>query len=183
MATELQKTWEERIHKAKKVREEWADKFRVALGRAYFEGDQNPGVPESEWITINKIYTHLMAQLPTMYSLDPYFYVKVKKSFTIDPKEIAEMERRGKIRQAMLNYLKVELELKKKARLAISDAHFEYGVLKVRRASDLQEHPQAGKTIVDDDGKPILDPDTQAEQVYPERIAVNERYQWLRVFL
>ena len=182
MATKLQKEWEENIKKAKTKREEWATQFRVALGRAYFEGQQKPpDVNENEWITINKIYTHLMAQLPTMYSVDPYFYVKVKKSFTIDPKEIAEMERRGKIRQSMLNYLKVELELKKKARLAISDAHFEYGVLKVRRASDLQEHPQAGETIVDGDGKPIPDPDTGEEQVYPKQLATNERYEWLRV--
>ncbi len=181
MATKLQKDWESRIKKAKTVREKWAEKFRVALGRAYFEGDQNPGLPDSEWITINKIYTHLMAQLPTMYSLDPYFYVKVKKSFTIEPDAIAEMERRGKIRQAMLNYLKVELKLKEKARLAISDAHFEYGVLKVRRAADLEDHPRAGETIVDGEGKPILDPDTQKEQVYPDTLPVNERYQWLRV--
>ena len=51
MATKLQKEWEERIKKAKRVREDWASLFRVELGRKYFEGQQNPGgIPESEWI-------------------------------------------------------------------------------------------------------------------------------------
>ena len=181
MASKLQKTWEKRIEKAKKAREDWADLFRVDLGRKYFEGQQNPGVPDEEWITINKIYTHLMAQLPAMYSLDPYFYVKVKKSFKIDVEAIAEMERKGKIRQSMLNYLKVELKLKSKARMAISDAHFEYGILKVRRASDLEKHPRAGEEIVDDDNKPVLDPETGKPQVYPEMLPVNERYEIHRV--
>ena len=114
--------------------------------------------------------------------MDPYFYVKLKKSFKIvDPEELQEMERKGKIRQSNLNYLKVELKLKEKARLAISDAHFEYGVLKARRASELQEHPQKGETIVDGDGNPVLDPETKKEQVYPDEIPVNERYELSRV--
>jgi len=186
--TDLQKQWEERIVAARKARDEWADHFKVALGRAYFEGKDNPGYPEQEWISINKIYTHLQAQLPTLYSVDPYFYVKVKKSFQVDPEQpigsadhIVEMERKGKVRQSYLNYLKVELELKKKARLSIQDAHFAYGVAKVRRASELKKHPQAGETIVDEDGNDLLDPETQQPQVYPDDIPINERYELNRI--
>jgi len=183
-----QKKWEERIIAARKARDEWADHFKVALGRAYFEGNDNPGYPEEEWISINKIYTHLQAQLPTLYSVDPYFYVKVKKSYQVDPEEelesaghIVEMERKGKVRQSYLNYLKVELELKRKARLSIQDGHFAYGVAKVRRASESKKHPQAGETIVDGEGNDVLDPETQAPQVYPDVIPINERYELNRI--
>jgi hypothetical protein len=62
------------------------------MGRQYFEGMQNPGEPDNEWITVNKIYAHLMAQLPTLYSVDPYFYVKLKRSFSPDPVQIAVYE-------------------------------------------------------------------------------------------
>ncbi|HET9887118.1 MAG TPA: hypothetical protein VFR10_06355, partial [bacterium] len=79
MASDLQKLWSERIERAKKKRKEWEDEFRIDLGRAYWEGKQNPGYPAEEWITINKIYAHLQAQLPLLYSLDPYFYVKLEK--------------------------------------------------------------------------------------------------------
>ena len=182
MANDLYKTWSERINRAKKVREEWATEFRVQMGRDYFEGRQNPGYPEDEWITVNKVYSHLQAQLPLLYSMDPYFYVKLKKSYSIDPTTIAEYEQRGKIRQAMLNYLKGELGLKEKAQLGILDAHFEYGVLKSRRASEAEDHPHAGEAILAEDGKtPLVDEETGAPQVYPDTIPVNERYEWTRV--
>lgn len=180
MATDLQKTWEGRLDRAKKKREEWAEQFRVKTGRDYFEGNNNPGYPVDEWINVNKIYSHLSAQLPLLYSIDPYFYVKLKKSYSIDPTQIAEFERRGKIRQAMLNYLKGELELKPKARLAILDAHFEYGVMKVRRASDSKKHEQAGEPIKGEDGKQLKGEDGE-KLVYPDYIPVNERYEICRI--
>jgi hypothetical protein len=181
MATDLQKKWEERLQCAKKKRAEWAEQFQVQKGRDYFEGRTNPGYPADEWINVNKIYSHLAAQLPLLYSIDPYFYVKLKKSYQVSPEDIAEYERRGKIRQAMLNYLKGELDLKAKARLAILDAHFEYGVMKVRRASESKKHPQAGEPIKGEDGKQLRNPDTDEKLVYPDYIPVNERYEIGRI--
>lgn len=181
MATDLQKKWEEKLQRAKKVREQWAKQFKTEIGRAYFEGDQNPGYPQEEWITVNKIYSHLQAQLPLLYSMDPYFYVKLKKSYSIDPEQIAKFEAMGKTRQAMLNYLKGELDLKSKARLGIQDAHFEYGVLKVRRASDLKDHPHAGEPVLDEDGTPLKDEKTGKEITYPDTLPVNERYELFRI--
>ena len=188
--TELQTKWEERIQDAVKVRDEWAKEFRVDMGRDYFEGKQNPGYPEDEWITIPKIYAHLQAQLPFLYSMDPYFYVKLKKSHKkglgrLDEQEfaqvIAEDELKGTVRQGMLNYLKGELKLKSKARLGILDAHFAYGVLKSRHASETEKHPNAGKPIVDDDGNDLKDPDTGETQIYPDEIPINKRYEALRI--
>lgn len=180
MATDLQKKWETRLSCAKKAREKWAAQFKTEIGRAYFEGEQNPGYPKDEWITVNKIYSHLQAQLPMLYSMDPYFYVKLKKSYSINPDDIAKFDAMGKTRQAMLNYLKIELKLKEKARLGIQDAHFEYGVLKVRRASDLKEHPHAGDPILDQDGNPLMD-EAGKELTYPDEVPVNERYELFRI--
>lgn len=172
--------WQDRIRRSVKKRKEWAEQFQVELARSYFDGKQNPGYPNSEWITINKIYSHLMAQLPTLYGMDPYFYVKLKKSFNPDPVEIANYDRRGKIRQSYLNYLKTELKLKEKARMGIQDAHFSYGIMKVRYAADEVENPDAGKPMQDDqendiqgeNGEPLLEPD---------KIPINERYVLSRV--
>lgn len=183
---DLQKKWEDRIQKAKKLKTVWEDEFRVQLSRDYFAGRQNPGFPEDEWITINKIYSHLMAQLPTLYNVDPYFYIKVKKSFSPDPIEIAKFEAKAKVRQSFLNYLKGEVKLKTKARLGIQDAHFSLGVLKTRYAADEQENPDARKPILSErqneegeqipltseDGSPLLEPDY---------IPINERYEISRV--
>jgi hypothetical protein len=190
MASDLQREWEDKISDALEKREEWAKEFRVQMGRDYFEGKQNPGYPEDEWITIPKIYAHLQAQLPFLYSMDPYFYVKLKKSHKkgiggMDQetfaREIAITELKGTVRQGMLNHLKGELKVKSKARLGIQDAHFAYGILKSRHASDTEEHPNAGAPILDDDGKEVKDPDTGEPQVYPDEVPINKRYEALRI--
>jgi len=177
MKEDLQKLWEERIQRAKKVREDWAKEFRVDEGWSYFEGQNNPGYPPDQWINVNKIYSHLQAQLPMLYSIDPYFYIKLKKSFQPDPKTIQKYELKGKGRLAMVNYLKGELDLKSKARMGILDAHFEYGVIKVRRAADWKNHPKAGESILDDDGNEMIDETTGGPLVYPDQLPVNERYE------
>lgn len=172
----IQNLWEDRINRAKKFREEWEQQFRIKLSRDYFAGKQNPGYPESEWITINKIYSHLMAQLPSLYGVDPYFYIKTKRSFSPKPDDIAAFEQKAKIRQAYLNYLKGELKLKTKARLGVQDTFFAYGVMKTHYVADEVENPDAGKKMEGDlkdvDGNPIMEPDI---------IPINERYSLTRI--
>lgn len=196
MPSKIQKTWEERLRLAKEKKDEWMTKFKVELARQYWEGFQNNyGYAEAEWITVNRIYSHLQAQLPMLYSMDPYFYVKLKKSFDSltdedvqawtqsgnIPPAIVAMEKKSKGRQAMLNYLKVELGFKSKIRLAILDAHFAFGVCIDRRASDMQKHPHAGEPILDDNGNPVKDEATGQTMLYPEKKPVNERYEMDRV--
>ena len=179
MASDLQETWQSRIDRALKVRTEWMNQFRVQMGRDFFEGRQNPGWPENEWITINKIYSYIKAKMPDLYQVDPYFYVKVKRSFSPNPMDIVLYEKRGEVRGAYLNYLKSELKLKESARLAIQDAQFAYGILKSHYSAQQVDNPDAGNPILEeeipllgDDGAPLVEPDT---------IPINEKYHWSRV--
>lgn len=172
---DLQKVWEERINKAKKKRDEWKTLMRVDLALDYFDGRQNPGYPASEWITINKIYSHLMAQLPSLYSVDPYFYVKLKKSFNPNPQLIAEYDVKASIRQSYLNYLKVELDLKTKARLCIQDAYFAFGVMKTHYYAEQADNPDYGQAMTDEDGNELKD-EAGNPLEEPETIPINERY-------
>lgn len=178
---EVQKRWEERIYRAKEVRKKWKDLFKVDMAREYFDGKQNPGFPEEEWITINKIYSHLKAQLPTLYNVDPYFYVKLAKSYSVNPLDIAVWEKKGKVRQNYLNYLKKELQLKQKVRLSIQDAHFAFGIAKAYYHADMNENPDAGKGMLAEDGETPLYDDTGNPLMEPEEIPVNERYCLSRV--
>jgi hypothetical protein len=176
------KDWLERIDRAKKVKEEWRKQFRVDTAYEYFEGRHRPsGVPANEWITINLIYSDLRAQLPALYSTDPYFYVKVKKSYHPSPEAVAEMEAKAKIRQSMLNYIKGEVALKQKSRMSIFDAMFQFGVTKTLYKADRIENPDAGKPILGDDGRPILDPDTGAGIEQPPFLLENGRYEVQRL--
>lgn len=174
-AIENQKKWEDRINRAKQVRTSWKKLFRVDMLRDYFDGRQNPGYPGQEWITINKIYSNLKAQLPALYSADPYFYVKLKKSYSPNPMDIALYEQKGKIRQAFLNYLKEEIGLKEKARLSVQDAHFAYGICKIYYHAETKKNPTAGEPLLAEDGLPLLDENKEAIPE-PEYIPINERY-------
>lgn len=169
------KCWLDKIKRAQKVKDAWKEQFRCATAYEYFEGRQRPSwVPDDEWITVNLIYSSLQAQLPALYQTDPYFYVKLAKSYTPDPNLVAAWQVRGEIRQAMLNYLKGELSLKKKARLSILDAHFAYGVFKVHLYGDVEEPENAGKEIEGEDG-PLTGEDGEALR-YPAQVPARKRY-------
>lgn len=177
---ELQRKWEDRIRKAKAEREEWATQFRIEKARDFIEGKQNPGVNDRDWITINKLYAHMEVQLPTLYAVDPYFYVKVRRSYSPNPMDVALFEQRGKMRQAYLNWLKAELDLKSKARLAIQDAFSSYGVLKTHYHVKLADNPDAGKAVTGEDGEELLD-DEGVPLREPEQMPIHERYKLTRV--
>jgi hypothetical protein len=187
---ETQKVWQGRVDRAKKVRTNWKELFRVAKLLMYFDGRQNPGFAEEDWITINLIYSHLKAQLPALYDTDPYFYINLaryfkpvtpsKEGITAASEEIAAWDLKGKMRAANLNYYKKELDLKTKARLAIQDAHFAYGVIKTHFTADGQENPDAGQPIISDEGVALTGEDG-TELIEPEEIPVNQRYNITRV--
>ena len=150
--------WLEKIDRAKKVRAEWLKNFRVSLAYEYYEGRQRPQhILDADWITINLIYSNIEAILPSYYSVDPFFYIKLKTSYRPEAEAIPMMEAKAQVRQAMLNYLKGELRLKQKCRLSIKDAFFQYGVCKVHYVADLIENPKAGDVVLDGEGRPQLD--------------------------
>ena len=175
------KKWLQEIERAKRVKQNWLDAFRISLAYEYYEGRQRPPeISPDDWITVNLIYSTVEAQLPSLYSLDPYFYISLKSSYKPDPESIVAYEARGKIRAAMLNYLKAELDLKPKARVSIKDAMFQFGVMKVHYTADLEENEKNGEPIMGDDGLPELDTDGMPI-LQPEFIPANEAYSLSRI--
>lgn len=175
------KDWLEKIESAKKVKDNWRNKFRVDLSYEYYEGRQRPShIPQEEWITVNLIYSQLQSELPTLYSTDPYFYIKLSKSFSTNPMDLVLFEEKAKIRQSYLNYLKRELNLKPKIRLSILDAFFQFGVMKVNYSTDLLDNPNNGKPMIDDDGQGMLDM-TGMPIIEPEYLPANGTYKVTRI--
>lgn len=176
------KKWLQKIEAAKNVKKAWQQLFRVDLAYEYRDGKQRPpDIPDGEWFTINKIYSNLMAELPTLYSQNPYFYIKLEKSFSTNPLDIAMYETRAKIRQSMLNYLKKELKLKEKSRVSILDAYFQFGVLKVVFRADMVDNPDADRPMTDDDDNIMVDEDTGQPIQQPKQLPANEAYVIARV--
>ncbi len=173
--------WLEKIKRAGTVKEEWRKQFRVPLGYEYWEGRQRPpNVPENEWVTINLIYSNLLSLLPSLYNMDPYFYVKLKRSFIPHPMTIAMYEQKAKIRQSMINYLKDELKLKPKVRLCVCDALFQFGVMKIHHSTEMVENPDAGNPIFSENGEPMMDKKGLA-LIEPEELPASEAYKITRI--
>jgi hypothetical protein len=176
------KKWLEKIHRAHEVKKEWYNNFKIALAYEYLEGRQiPPGWSPGDWITINLVYANLRSILPTYYRMDPYFYVKLARTYKPDPLMIAYYEQSAQIRQSMINYLKRELQFKDKMRLAIFDAIFQFGVIKVHHTADLIDNPAFGESLRDGDGNPVID-ETTGEALYePQYLPANEAYRITRV--
>lgn len=175
------KEWLEKIQRASKVKDEWRKSFRVALALDFWEGRQRPpNIPEHEWITINLFYSNLIAMLPSLYNTDPYFYIKLKRSFQPNPMMIALYEQRGRIRQSMLNYLKEELCLKQKMRMSIFDAIFQFGIIKIHHEAEMIENPDKGNFVVGDDG--LIATDEKGEPIKePDEIPASDAYKITRI--
>jgi hypothetical protein len=174
---EVQQMWEQRIERAQKVKSNWRVLFRVETVLEYLDGQQrDQGYLEGDWITINNMYSHMKAMLPSLYSMDPYFYIKLARSYRPDPMLIALWELRGEVRSAMVNYLKRELKLKEKVRVSITDALSAFGVAKVRYRADSVDNPTAGVVIRGEtSGEPLKDEDGNY-LTEPDKIPANARY-------
>ena len=173
--------WLTKISTAEEVKKNWREKFRVDLAYEYRDGAQKPAhIPDAEWITINKIYSNLKSELPSLYSNDPYFFIKLATSFSPNPMDIALFEQRAKMRQAMLNYLKRELKLKQKVRLCILDAYFQFGVMKIHHSADFVDNPEAEQPMKDENEN-IIYSESGQEILQPKRLPTNEAYNVTRV--
>lgn len=178
---EQQKYWENKINRAKKVKKNWKDLFKVDLIREYLDGKQKrPEYENVDWITINNIYSHMKAQLPALYSADPYFYVTLTRCYNPDPQLIAVYELRGKIRAAKLNHLKHELKMKTKNRISIMDGLCAFGVTKTSYSTDLIKNPDAGNPIQGEYGEALIDEEGN-ELTNPDFIPANEKYRLDRI--
>jgi hypothetical protein len=168
--------WLDAIKRAQDVKKNWRDRFRVDLAYEYWEGVQRPNnIPADEWITVNLIYSSLAAELPSLYSQDPYYHLKVKRSFSPLPEDAAMFEEKTKLRAAMLNYLKTECNLKTKSRLSIFDAHFQYGIIQVAHENDWVDNPNAGNAMFAEDGTVMFD-DQENMLLEPEKYPENESF-------
>jgi len=174
--------WLKRIDRAKEIKKDWRDRFRVDTAYDYWEGAQRPPEWEVEdWITVNLVYSGLLAELPTLYSQDPFYFIKLKRSFSPNPMDIAMYEARAKVRQAMLNYLKGELRLKEKSRMSIFDTFFQFGVCKVYRYADIIPNPKAGEQVLGDDDAPVYDSEAGEFLEEPGQIPANQAYKVRRI--
>ena len=178
---DLTKHWKVQIERAEKAKKDWREYYRVEECYKYYLGDQRPGnYVEEDWFTLNLVYSNARAQIPSLYFKDPYFFVRVKRSFTPDLQAAAQMDDNMQVREGVLNYLGKENNLVAIGQLCILDAFMQFGCIKARYVPDFELNPDAGKPKKGEDGEVLRD-ETGANLLEPETNLVGEKFVWERV--
>jgi hypothetical protein len=178
---DIQRFWLKEIERAEQVKRAWREMFRVEECYRAFLGDQRPdNYSEEDWFTLNLVFANIHAQIPSLYFQNPYFFVRLKRSYDPSEEYIKLLEKNMEVREGVLNYLVGENDLVEDGQLCILDAYFQFGILKARYVPSFELNPDAGKTKKSSTGKTMRDSNGE-KIVEPDELLVGEKFVWERV--
>lgn len=159
------------------TKKKWRTDFRVDELDAYWEGFQTPkSWTGTTFLTINLIYANVKSQLDGMIPQSPSFVVKPSRSYIPIPQFLQKLDRQAILRENILNYLMRENEIKKEIKKCVLDAYPYYGVAKVYYKPYHEEHPKAGKPVLDINGEPMRNGETGEFELYPKEQLTKETF-------
>src|SRR5262245_47319142 len=165
--------WKARVAAGREVRQQWEQDYRVKeleetyLGLPTYEGDVEP--------MFNHLYATMRVQIPGLLYQNPSFRVRPKSG------QPAFSRREALLMEALLQAFAAQDDnLVTDGKLALLQAFFRLGCLKVCYEPILEKNPQAGEPlttqtlgwpvpVLDADGQPVREPDT---------ILTDEVYAW-----
>lgn len=174
---EIQETWELRIMEAEAVRDKWKDTFGVeALEMAYY-GHQKPDNWSSPgWFTINLIFSAIKVLKRNICPREIKVDMELTRAFVTQLQEIRPLEAQVAVREAIVQYFVDALKLPNEGRLAYLNALWQFGCLKVGYSADMEDNPNAGAPVMDEEGKVIFDPLTGLPQIEPAKRPKTEEF-------
>lgn len=178
--------WKDRIERAKKDRKNYFEERKINVKTLinFYRGNQwtdlNVSLPERP--TINLIFQHVKSQLPYLYFQNPRWYVRAKGRFKESYEPIAV------IAEELLNYYvdeNLKISLKRQMRLAILDAFFSYGCIKIGYIGAFEPNPNYGqyKILGEKDGQPVYSKDDNGQLITDDdkEIVTNEAFLATRI--
>jgi hypothetical protein len=184
-AVERLRQWRLRCARARTLREQWWTRWQVdALARA-FHGDLH--AEGDDRVTVNRFWPTIKAMLPGLFFALPSFRVRptLKSSGQIPRQQSQLMEE-------LLHAIAMQdMHLKAAGELALRQAFFSLGVLKVVYDPQLERNPDAGAPLWVRDADGLItydpqtflpiearDPDTGKPSREPTHIVKDEVYRW-----
>ena len=183
------KLWMNRITRARTLRREWEEKYRVdELAALYLgESDATLSINDTEEPKVNRFWPTIKAMLPGFISQAPSFTLRSP------PKARTELStENAMVGESVLNAIaRQDGALEQAAKLATLQAFWRMGVLKAVYDPSPEPNPRRGEPIFlsDTQGNPvidevtglpaeILDPETGEPMVEPNEIMRDEVYEW-----
>ena len=172
--------------RARKARTKWEGDFSVERGERYYLGQQWTSLGRREK---EKVWNHLSATiktiLPSLLYANPKFYIRPQQGLKPPAQTI-----RARMGESVLEAIgDHDDNLKDAAKLALQQAFFRVGCVKVCYDPRLEPNPRAGQPIMEtqEDGTPLIvdgqtqpkrDPLTGEPVLEPVEVLTDELYQY-----
>lgn len=173
--------WRDRIERSKKIRKKYFREVKTYI--QFFVGNQwgDRKVTLSEKPVVNLIFSYVKTRIPFLYFQNPKWFCRPKGR----KEEMSQLKIHAQLAETFLNYYAKEnlgISLKKQMRLAILDAFFAFGVMKVGYIADFEANPNYGKFNTlgqDEKGDPIYEVDKVTGELMKDdvkEIITNEAF-------
>lgn len=174
--------------------EEWSENAKFYLDGT---GDERLIGEHDHEIVLNKVFSSLRAQLPSLMFSRPKWEVSSRRN-QVDG-DVQGAVDLAQAREHILNYWWKELNVQFHVRLAIIASKIAFGAMKVGYTADFEDNPHAGVLKVDDegrftiganglpelesgdylrddDGDPVIDPESGIPLLQPGELLCNEHF-------
>src|SRR3990167_3602805 len=146
--------WRYRVARARALRDAWAKDYNVEKCEEFFLGKQRPGDDQTS-IVLNYFQATIKTALPSLFFSAPKMFVRPKTGHALPIDD--EQARIGEgVLEALADH---ERCLENAMNLALLQAFFRIGAIKIVYDPDMEPTPQAGKPIYATDvtGQPKID--------------------------
>ena len=174
--------WRRRVARAQTLRQEWEETYQLDELALQFLGTPNVTLESLDNpVNINRFWPTLRAQLPSLFFQNPTFFVD-----PIDKRSSPSQLRMSAMAEAVLKTIALQdFHFRDAIRLALLQAFFSIGVVKIVYDPRLVKNPEAGQlqyltdgegfAVRDDVGDPVvLRDDDGTEMVEPAEIVSDE---------
>lgn len=179
--------WLVRLQRARHLRQDWAAQWEVARLARTFTGERARDGSELERVIINRFWPTIKAQLPGLLHRQPKYFVRPSGRSAAQVTHQLSAQAEALLEQLMRQDQHFVIE----SQLALLQAFWAIGILKVTYTPTLEPNPQAGQArwLLGPDGLPqrdpmtgllvpLTDPQTGAVQIEPSHVVTDELYRW-----
>lgn len=144
-------TWQERVDKAQKVKDEWWELYQVDKLAQYYYGHQTED-PQS--YAINLVFPTVEIRIPRLLFAKPKAKIEPRPTKADDP--MSQWDERVKLMNGTMNTVMDarSTRFKESPDLALKEAFFAFGIIQSVYSSESTDNPNAGKPMLYSDEGP-----------------------------